>query len=922
MDVTPLRNKNPNRTPLRNKNLNTLQIDAKSISLIPTTQKSRCPSKKRKKVLSSDVKIEESKRKKKMVEDENLSKQKQKSLLPFCTSKSSSFITITSSSQPYIQVREPFMDTLSTKSMNAQIAKSLKNNFQTSYVRKTERRSQRNKNKTLETKTLFNHVQLLDSYRRCIVEDFMTLPKGTEIIVLLPSSYMSLSPWKEHESDDLKTPNISFGSKKYIMTTATMSFSPYSSRVCDGMIRDDLEFGFANGNFGSYVNFNDFNVDRLITWSEVLHGRSDFLQVWARDTDMRDLLPLFEKKRRSLENLNRLVHNFYLEYYGDRLSISLMLNCYYKALNKQRVSECLQLKNIINAIEPPLLVGDAYDNLLSTVDNTFKNAIKNTYTRFCTLGGCLISSKERNNLIALYKKSMPSHYDTIKKIMGINLKEGLTRNKALKDTGFYDRRLFYQFLSQTRMRNPQSSKWWGIIAAAANYGHGSSREYQNYIGMNLGTTCSIQTFVTNTRSFVAKMEKSITELLSKETNVVGAIDNNQKGHNRTFQRGGSSNKFVKVTARFLRQAVNCKTINFEEHPRLSFVNQDIPSPQDMPPFELFDIFTLDSYLTPLTHLSSVEYNKIDISGKRTSRYFEIVNIVLTCKKIRKYLTGYNKSTDTFKMWVHAHDDFTSEYRNKVVLKMHSIKNNFLHNITSFQRNVVHAWNPSTLTSSKCFIPPVSTRDEIRTDGFGMAVIEILVYAGILVKTTDDRTKQLSWCLSTSWKRKNLFLCLDGLSLERHKSFQKRLTKLPISFKKAYQQGLIFRKALSRVIEMPGPLHQAFHLLQCIFNIYKFLIKWSMKVVGWKKINTGDVSQTFHLCVELMNIVKDELERLGWDMFLVHQKHEIDELMNEVESNDILCLKIAEAYQIYCANQQKSGRTDYVRYMFNFFISCK
>ena len=111
---------------------------------------------------------------------------------------------------------------------------------------------------------------------------------------------------------------------------------------------------------------------------------------------------------------------------------------------------------------------------------------------------------------------MPNHFDTMKKIMGTNLKEGLTRNKALKETGFYNRRLFYHFLAQTRMRNPQSSKWWGIITAASNYGYRSSREYQNYLGITLGTTCSKQTFVSNARPFASSMNKSIIKLLSKE----------------------------------------------------------------------------------------------------------------------------------------------------------------------------------------------------------------------------------------------------------------------------------------------------------------------------------------------------------------------------------------------------------------------
>lgn len=103
------------------------------------------------------------------------------------------------------------------------------------------------------------------------------------------------------------------------------------------------------------------------------------------------------------------------------------------------------------------------------------------------------------------------------------------------------------------------------------------------------------------------------------------------------------------------------------------------------------------------------------------------------------------------------------------------------------------------------MPSVSLRDEITTDGFGMAVIEMLVCAGIL-QIENRKENEIEWSLGNKWDDKVLRLCLDGLSLDRHRSFQKRLLQLPISFKKAYNQGLAFRKALTRVVEMPGPLH--------------------------------------------------------------------------------------------------------------------
>ena len=50
------------------------------------------------------------------------------------------------------------------------------------------------------------------------------------------------------------------------------------------------------------------------------------------------------------------------------------------------------------------------------------------------------------------------------------------------------------------------------------------------------------------------MDLSITKLLNNENRINAAIDNNQKGHNLTFQRFGSSNKFAKVTGGFIRES--------------------------------------------------------------------------------------------------------------------------------------------------------------------------------------------------------------------------------------------------------------------------------------------------------------------------------------------------------------------------------
>ena len=107
--------------------------------------------------------------------------------------------------------------------------------------------------------------------------------------------------------------------------------------------------------------------------------------------------------------------------------------------------------------------------------------------------------------------------------------------------------------------------------------------------------------------------------------------------------------------------------------------------------------------------------------------------------------------------------------------LHSESEDFNH-YSKFQNRVVQEWNPSSAKATAFIIPPVSLRDEIKTDGYGMAMIELLCLSGILLKSKRDINSAVdntSWTLSENWWKKTLYLCMDGLSLDRHRSFQRK-----------------------------------------------------------------------------------------------------------------------------------------------------
>ena len=113
------------------------------------------------------------------------------------------------------------------------------------------------------------------------------------------------------------------------------------------------------------------------------------------------------------------------------------------------------------------------------------------------------------------------------------------------------------------------------------------------------------------------MDVSIKKSSPKESIIVGALDNNQKGHPTKYQHFCSSNKFVKVTARFLRKGVEFEdNIAYFINIAITFVDQPIVSPLRMPPFEMVSDPTSipDVLKNPIDFQHPADVMEIDVSG--------------------------------------------------------------------------------------------------------------------------------------------------------------------------------------------------------------------------------------------------------------------------------------------------------------------
>ena len=148
------------------------------------------------------------------------------------------------------------------------------------------------------------------------------------------------------------------------------------------------------------------------------------------------------------------------------------------------------------------------------------------------------------------------------------------------------------------------------------------------------------------------------------TIITGAIDNNQKGYLVKHQRYEKSNKFIKVTVRYVKftylflkdKNFNCDTFPDFQRYAITYMKQAIPPPSKMPCFEMLianeenkvhyaSAFT-DLKVFHLPAFSNIPFNN---NRKRIKTYANMISIAdITENIVFKKLMSYNFTTKTFK----------------------------------------------------------------------------------------------------------------------------------------------------------------------------------------------------------------------------------------------------------------------------------
>lgn len=317
---------------------------------------------------------------------------------------------------------------------------------------------------------------------------------------------------------------VTVGNKQYYVLPANVTSSPYCDQIECGMSRSDIETGFAGGNYGLHLKPQDDSVESaLLTWNDVLNSGLDGVQVWRHSSlQIRDPSALFDGKQ-SHFGLLHVLNCLYAEIFGDSLQCIMLLCTYYKYLTKFKQVQLWECEKAMKIGDTPVLAGEEYEKVITLIDNTFQNAISGCYHQFCSFAEPLVSRESISKLIDIYKECLPTHYNNMHTQFQFDTKEGQQQFSHLRNTGYYDRLLFYQFLAQSRVKNPQNLIHWASVTAAATYGKG----YGEGSRMNasfFGSSSCVKTLLRIVEPYCTTMLDQIQNLLSKSDRIVATLD--------------------------------------------------------------------------------------------------------------------------------------------------------------------------------------------------------------------------------------------------------------------------------------------------------------------------------------------------------------------------------------------------------------
>ena len=312
-------------------------------------------------------------------------------------------------------------------------------------------------------------------------------------------------------------------------------------------------------------------------------------------------------------------------------------------------------------------------------------------------------------------------------------------------------------------------------------------------------------------------------------------------------------------------------------------------------------------------------NTVDFSGVSCFKYSELISVADTLHCLRKYLTGYDVKTGSFKYPKFLPETFKSDTRKKITSRIHAIRDSFITNVSNrFQQNNVELWNPESKLSTKIIVPPVTPYDEVTNIGMGTSLVHLLELSGILVRI-ERHKDDIRWKLCDNWEERKILLALDGLSINRLEGVRNKLLNMTMSFTDMYEQNIILQKGLSRIIHISGQLHMAFHMLQSIYTIFDNLLNLVQKCLKWKKLTPKKVSESYNLCKSMLFLTIEEVERLLIDRFIHENSAVLSKTLRKIDCEKVFAIKFSIDFRKYILRKSNETTDERMKYLLNFYI---
>jgi hypothetical protein len=667
-----------------------------------------------------------------------------------------------------------------------------------------------------------NPTYNLDSkrMRRYIVEDVMFADpdKHERLLLLVSSKHTSfLTTWLPiYKAQSSSRIPITFDKINYYQIEAEVIKNSKREDYMNGMVsEDDVKYQLTfEGGAGVCLQFpfchQRFDIE--MKFATVFYEPETF-QVWG----MQKLGREFHKRLVKLKNeSNReaLYCRYLTELYGDTAQ-TMYLSANYKVFEGDTLAATKLLATTVgpttedySEVYGSLTAdGDVFKYFVQHVEGVFEKAVVDCYGRFVSLTEPIVSQPSMVHLVDLFKEKFQAQYWAIAMLLKYNVNMKLFRCTHLLP--FYDRMIFYHFLSMCRVRCHRTFTWWALVNACMRYGSSVNTASSGLDSVFFGHSLVPFSVMRKTKAYREIDEayfNRIADSLKDNPILLAVFDNTQIGIQLKYQRDGKSSSFLKMTAKmFVKMRYNWNAGHDLKDVRLSFIvpitflDQVIVSPYGMPRYETllekppgFAILNYNDECYEPFHGS-------DATGKRVSTYVDHVFLAEELKAQMRYLSR----PETLFQFVTARTTGALKTTGiGAILMKNRARNGLYERAGKFQRESVKKWKGDQRTAELLCLP-LSIDDETRTEECGNVMLSLLERSGIIeVRNKDVNTIKLAADHQSKWQ----ITIGDGLSQMRMRQYNESVDKASVNFRQYFRQSLVFSQAMNQVLMIPGDLH--------------------------------------------------------------------------------------------------------------------